>query len=164
MHGRVQFARNNCLADFGNECAALASMLQQLAGLIRIACGFELDDLDINVGRDHVQAAGNFLGLGQRHDALARADPYSTCHYLRSFDAAQGTARFRREDKASLSWNANASNPVYPRRQLSSRLASSMRSCLWDFAGARPRHLPKSCASPNHPTLRTKKARRDAGL
>jgi hypothetical protein len=64
-------------------------MLQQLAGLIRIARGFELDDLDINIGRDRVQAAGNFLGLGQCHDALARADPYSTCHHSHPIEAVQ---------------------------------------------------------------------------
>jgi hypothetical protein len=75
MHRGVQLARNNRLADFGNECAALAAMRQQLADLIGIARGFELDDLDLDIGGNHGQAPGNFLGLRQRHGAFARAYP-----------------------------------------------------------------------------------------
>ncbi len=48
MHGRMQLPGNYRLADFGDECPALAAMRQQLAGLVGIACGFELDDLDID--------------------------------------------------------------------------------------------------------------------
>src|ERR1700716_4245626 len=84
MHRSLQFAGNYRLADFGNECATLAAVRQQLADLIGIAGGFELHDFDIDVGSGCGQAAGNFLGLGQRHDALARADPYSNCHHSRS--------------------------------------------------------------------------------
>ena len=75
MHRGVQFARPDGIADFGHECAALAAMLQELAGLVGIACGFELDDFDIDTGNGRDETPGNFLGLGQRHDALARADP-----------------------------------------------------------------------------------------
>jgi len=75
MHRGLQIARNNRLADFGDERAALAAMRQQLAGLIPIAGGFELDDLDLDIGDDRGQAPGNFLGLRQRHGALARAYP-----------------------------------------------------------------------------------------
>ena len=51
-------------------------MNQELAGLIAIAGGFELDDLDPQFGRRHRQALCNVLGLGQRHRALARAYPH----------------------------------------------------------------------------------------
>ncbi len=85
MHRRMQFARPHRVADLGYERAALAAMRQQLAGLVGIACGLELDDLDIGAGRG--QAAGNFRGLGKRHDALARSDPDSNCHRYAPFDA-----------------------------------------------------------------------------
>ncbi len=75
MHRGLQIARDNRFADFGNECAALAAMRQQLTGLIAIAGGFELDDLDLDIGDDRGQAPGNFLGLRQRHGAPARAYP-----------------------------------------------------------------------------------------
>ena len=65
----------------GDEGAALAAMRQQLAGLVEIARGFELDDLDLDVGNGRGQAAGNLLGLGQRHRALARADPFELPPY-----------------------------------------------------------------------------------
>ena len=72
-------------------------MLQQLAGLIGIARGFELDDLDIDVGSDRRQAPGNFFGLRQRHDALARAVTH--CHHSRSVRRrAEPAADFRPED------------------------------------------------------------------
>ena len=80
----MQFARQHGMANFGNERAALAAMLQQLAGLVLVACRFKLDDLDLDIGRDRGQAAGNFLGLGKRHHALARADANSNCHHSRS--------------------------------------------------------------------------------
>jgi len=51
-------------------------MHQKLAGLVGIADGFELDDFDIEIGRRRRQAPRNVLGLGKRHDALARADPH----------------------------------------------------------------------------------------
>jgi hypothetical protein len=88
MHRGVQFAGNNGRTDFGDERAALAAVLQQLAGLIGIARRFELDDLDIEIGIGRDQPTGNFLGLGQRHRALARADPYSNGHHSCSFNAA----------------------------------------------------------------------------
>ncbi len=98
MHCGLQFAGDNRLADFGNECATLAAMRQQLAGLIRIACGFELHDLDIDIGSDRGEAPGNFLGLGHRHDALARADTYSNCHRSRSIHShARIAADFARK-------------------------------------------------------------------
>ena len=50
MHRRMQFAGQHRRADLRNERAALAAMRQQLAGLVEIACGFELDDLDIESG------------------------------------------------------------------------------------------------------------------
>ena len=52
MHRRLQLAGADSLADFGDEGAALAAMRQQLAGLIGIARRFELDDLDVDAGRD----------------------------------------------------------------------------------------------------------------
>src|SRR5271170_4433351 len=76
MHRGLQFARHHRLADFGDEGAALAAMRQQLADLVGIACGFELDDFDLEFGRDRAQAPGNLGGLRQRHDALAGADPH----------------------------------------------------------------------------------------
>ncbi len=75
MHRGLQLARDNRFADFGHECATLAAMRQQLAGLIPIARGFELDDLDLDIGDDRGETPGNFLGLRQRHGALARAYP-----------------------------------------------------------------------------------------
>ena len=63
-------------ANFGHESAALAAMHQQLAGLVGIPDGFELDDFDVELRRRRLQPPGNFLGLGQRHDALARADTH----------------------------------------------------------------------------------------
>ena len=93
MHRGLQVASNHRLADFGNERAALAAMRQQLAGLIPVARGLELDDLDLDIGSDRDQAPGNFLGLRQRHGALARAYPQSNCHHLRSIRAAQTSGR-----------------------------------------------------------------------
>jgi hypothetical protein len=75
MHRGLQLARYNRLADFGDERAALAAVLQQLAGLIGIACGLELDDLDLEAGNGRGQPPCDLLGLGQRHHALARTDP-----------------------------------------------------------------------------------------
>ena len=44
----MQFARPNGIADRGHERAALATVRQQFSGLVGIACGLELDDLDID--------------------------------------------------------------------------------------------------------------------
>ena len=49
MHRGMKFARCDGGADFRDEGAALAAMNQQLAGLVAIARGLELDDLDIRV-------------------------------------------------------------------------------------------------------------------
>ena len=84
MHRSVQLARQDGGADLRDESAALAAMHQQFAGLILIARGFELDDFDIDVGRHRGQLAPDFLGLRQRHRALARADPHRNCHHSRS--------------------------------------------------------------------------------
>ena len=43
---------------------------------VGIPDGFELDDFDVELRRRRLQPPGNFLGLGQRHDALARADTH----------------------------------------------------------------------------------------
>ncbi len=83
----MQFARPHRIADRGHERAAFATVRQQFAGLVGIACGLELDDLDIDAGRGHSQAAGNLLGLGKRHHALARSDPDSNCHRYAPFGA-----------------------------------------------------------------------------
>ena len=77
MHRRLQLARANGLADFGNKSSALAAMGQQLAGLVDIARRLELDDLDIDVGSHGRELPRNGLGLGQGHGALACADPQS---------------------------------------------------------------------------------------
>src|SRR4029077_1645161 len=84
MHGRVQLSRANGIADFGDEGAALAAMLQKLAGLIDVASGLELDDLDVNIGHSRGKLPSNLLGLHQRHGAFARADPQSNCQELLS--------------------------------------------------------------------------------
>src|SRR5438552_13070611 len=76
MHRGVEFAGENSLANLAHERAALAAMRQQLAGLVGIAGGFELDDLDGDIRRDQRQPPGDLLGLGERHGALARADPH----------------------------------------------------------------------------------------
>jgi hypothetical protein len=84
MHGGVKPARYHGGADFGHEGATLAAMDQELAGLVGIACGLELDDLDVQLGCCDRQALRNILGLGERHGALARAYPHCNCHYRRS--------------------------------------------------------------------------------
>jgi hypothetical protein len=50
-------------------------MHQQFAGLLGIADGFEFYDFDLDAGRCRRKTPRNFLGLGKRHGALARADP-----------------------------------------------------------------------------------------
>ena len=91
----MQFAGPYGVADLGHEGATLAAMRQQLAGLVGIAGGLELDDLDIGAGGG--QAAGYFRGLGKRHDALSRSDPDSNCHRYAPFDAPREVgAAFRR--------------------------------------------------------------------
>ena len=62
------------LADLRDKGAALAAMRQELAGLVDIACRFELDDLDLDTGNGGLQPARDFVRLRQRHRALARAD------------------------------------------------------------------------------------------
>ena len=80
----VQLAGAHRVANFSHESATLAAVLQQLAGLVLIARRFELDDFDLDIGSGRGQTPGDFLGLGQRHGALARTDPDSNCHHLRS--------------------------------------------------------------------------------
>ena len=63
------------IADFGDERAALAAMAQQLAGLVLIAAGFELDDLDVEIRIGRAEQPRDPVRLRQRHHALARADP-----------------------------------------------------------------------------------------
>ena len=74
MHRRLQLARAHRFADFGDKGAALAAMAQQLAGLVLVAAGFELDDLDVERGIGRPQQPRDRFGLRQRHRALARAD------------------------------------------------------------------------------------------
>ena len=50
-------------------------MRQELANLIGIARGLELDDFDVQARSGRDELAGNFLGLRQRHRALARTYP-----------------------------------------------------------------------------------------
>src|SRR5713101_363327 len=124
MHRGVQFAGNNGRTDFGNERAALAAVLQQLAGLIGIAGRFELDDLDIDIGIGRGQPTGNFLGLGQRHRALPRADPYSSCHHSCSFNAALD----------SRPGSGRTIEPGAPRYRASSRIMSDAFSAIMMIA------------------------------
>ena len=74
MHRRLQLAGAHRLADLGDEGAALAAMAQQLAGLVLVAAGFELDDLDVERGIGRAQQPRDRFRLRQRHHALARAD------------------------------------------------------------------------------------------
>ena len=74
MHRRLQLVCAHGLADFGDEGATLAAMAQQLAGLVLVAAGFELDDLDVERGIGRAQQPRDPFRLRQRHRALARAD------------------------------------------------------------------------------------------
>ena len=85
MHRCLEFAGQHRGTDLRDEGAALAAMRQQLAGLIEIARGVELDDLDIEIGHDGGQAARDLFRLCQRHRALAGADPQSNSQALCSF-------------------------------------------------------------------------------
>src|SRR5258708_37344860 len=130
MHRGVQIARADRIADFRHEGAALAAMCQQLAGLVQIAGCFELDDLDLDTGSGRGQAPGNLLGLGQRHGALAGADPYSNCHRLRSIRCRSGIAAgFRPQHRASRCRKANAS-PARLAYRASSRIMSEAFSAI----------------------------------
>jgi len=83
MHRGVQFARINGLSDFGDECAALRRAAQ-LAGLVESP---DVSNLTISTsisGARRGQTAGNSSVCASAHHALARADPYSNCHYSRS--------------------------------------------------------------------------------
>ena len=75
VHRRLQLPGPHRLANFGDERAALAAMAQQLAGLILIATGFELDDLDVEGRIGRAEQPRDRFRLRQRHHALARADP-----------------------------------------------------------------------------------------
>src|SRR5437588_4764662 len=83
MHGRMQLPGNHGLADFSDECPSLAAMRQQLAGLVRIARSFELDNLHVDIRNRRGQPPRNFFGLGQSHRAFACADPYSSRRHSR---------------------------------------------------------------------------------
>src|SRR3954452_18574939 len=74
MHRRMELARQHGGADLRHEGTALAAMGQQLAGLVEIARGVELDDLDVEIGHGSDQAARDLFRLCQRHRALACAD------------------------------------------------------------------------------------------
>jgi hypothetical protein len=63
MHRRMQLALAHRAADLGDEGAALAAMGQELAGLIGITRGLELDDLYLKRGYRGRQAAGDLFGL-----------------------------------------------------------------------------------------------------
>jgi hypothetical protein len=63
------------LADFGDECAALAAMPEQFAGLVLVAAGFEPDDFDVQTLISGAEKACDLIRLRQRHCTLARADP-----------------------------------------------------------------------------------------
>ena len=93
MHRGVQFSRPDGIANFGHKCAALAAVRQQLAGLVQIARGLELDDFDLDTGNGRGETPGNLRGLRQCHGALSRADPQSNCHHSCSNHCAR--AEFR---------------------------------------------------------------------
>src|SRR4051794_4909694 len=128
MHRGVQFARGNGLADFADKGSTLAAMGQQLAGLIAIACGFELDDLDVDPGNSRGEPAGNLLGLGQRHDALARAYPYASCRHSRS-PRPHPAAEIPAAHRASRCRNANRGRPI-PAQRPSCKIMSEAFSAI----------------------------------
>src|SRR6516225_10737820 len=84
MHCRLQLACKESIADLCDKCAALAAMRQKLVGLVDIARGIECDHLDLEVGSRRGEPACDFVGLRQRHDAFARADPETIDHKRRS--------------------------------------------------------------------------------
>ncbi len=75
MHRRLQFAGQHGGADLCDKGTALAAMRQQLAGLVGIAGGLEFHDLDGEPRRGAHELPRDLVGLGERHDALARAYP-----------------------------------------------------------------------------------------
>jgi hypothetical protein len=50
-------------------------MAQQLARMVLIAAGFELDDLDFQIRAGGAKQPRDLVRLRQRHRALSRADP-----------------------------------------------------------------------------------------
>ena len=96
VHRRLQLPGANSLADFDNESSALAPVRQQLAGLVNITSGLELDDLDIGVRHSRYQTAGNLLRLDQGHGALACADPQPHPIHALRVDRADAIALGRR--------------------------------------------------------------------
>ena len=78
MHRRLKAAVAHGIADLGDERTALAAEIEQLAGLILIAHGLELDDLHRKARVSRRQLARDFVSLRQRHHALARADPHQS--------------------------------------------------------------------------------------
>ena len=79
MHRCVEPSVKHRLANLRHEGPTFAAMRQELANLVGIARGLELDDFDL--GADGIQASCDLLSLGDRHCAFARADPQSIrCH------------------------------------------------------------------------------------
>src|SRR5674476_1292346 len=93
------------LLQHGGKGGAFVAVLQQLAGLIGIARGLELDDLNLETGDGRGQPPCNFLGLGQRHHALARADLDANCRHslsLRHAGPRQTSGRYIRPAYAGM--------------------------------------------------------------
>jgi hypothetical protein len=92
MHCRLQFAGSDGCADLRDKRPALAAMRQQFSGLVDIAGGFELDDLDRNTRHRAQRLPRDLVRLGERHGALvphripiflAEGD-YPTCLNIRA--------------------------------------------------------------------------------
>jgi len=108
MHRRVKLSRSDRGANFGDKGAALAAMHEQVAGLVGIANGFELDDLDVKIRRCVAKARCNFFGLNKRHRTLARADTHRNCHpALHPSKPRSVAASFLFQIKTSRRRNAN---------------------------------------------------------
>ena len=68
--GELKISRIELMRE---ELAELIAAMES-AGLVEIARGVELDDLDIEIGDGSGQAARDLFRLRQRHRALAGAD------------------------------------------------------------------------------------------
>src|ERR1700723_1096449 len=112
-------------------------MLQQLAGLIGIARGFELDDLDVETGNGRGEAPGDFPGLRQRHHALARADPQLNCRHSRFPSPPHRIAadvRAQQIKPADAGMQTHARRPCGRRYRASCRIMSEAFSAIMMMA------------------------------
>ena len=103
----MQLSCDHGLADFGDECPALAAVRQQQAGLVLIAARLELDDLDIQIWRSRRETACDFLGLRERHRTFARPDTHGNCCHVCSVT----WARFSSENRALSGGNIRRAVP-----------------------------------------------------